>query len=100
MYLKQAHLVFLVDFSSHACLALYFRCILHEMLEFLAVSFHCLQKNQLEFIGVCLSLMLLSSLFRCHGVFVVVSLSFKFSVVGVVLLFGMNLRRIREFSFL
>lgn len=99
MYLKQAHLDFLVDFSFHACLALYFRCILHEILEFLAVSFHCLQKNQLEFIGICLSLMLLSSLFCCHGVFVFF-LSFKFSVVGVVLLFGMNLRRIREFSFL
>ena len=80
--------------------ALYLKCILHEILECLAMSFHCLQKKMNEFIVICLNLMLLLSLI--YSVVIVFCFLFSFNslLLVVFLLFGTNLRRIREFHFL
>lgn len=59
VYLKQVHPV---SFLSIPICALYCRCVVHEILEFLATPFHCHQKHQLEFIGICLNLVLFLSL--------------------------------------
>lgn len=106
--LKQFHLV--TFFFPRLC-ALYCRYIVHGILEFLAISFHCLQKYQLDFIGFFLFYFsvtfefysILLSEWGCfcfYCLFLNSLLVMMMLLLLLLLLFGMSLRRIREFHFL
>ena len=80
--------------------ALYLKCILHEILEFLAMSFHCRQKKKNK-TWVYSYLFKFNVTFEFNSVVLVLFFfSFNSLLLVVFLLFGTNLRRIREFQFL